>query len=192
MIQSLGISNPTVSFSGIRGTATKIDSNGEETSFTINLPEDDASLHISNLEGTNRQFSDKKVKLLIPDGSEMRNIGDDSVNYKDVKIDEVSKKSKLSISTYDTSCFLIGKMKDKAELSLSNNGIPNSEKVTSAVIDKIESRDVKIHLGDGTKVTINKNPDRRTQTFRIWSKYLYSEHSGYARISSSNSLEIKG
>jgi hypothetical protein len=49
MIQRLGISNPTVSFSGIYATATKVDPNGKRTTnFKISLLEDNDTLSITN------------------------------------------------------------------------------------------------------------------------------------------------
>jgi hypothetical protein len=48
MIQRLGISNPTVSFSGIYGTATKVDPNGKRENFKIDLPGYNDKLSITN------------------------------------------------------------------------------------------------------------------------------------------------
>jgi hypothetical protein len=139
-----GISN-SISFSGIKGTATKINPDGSKTPITINLPENDAFLRIDS-ENSKDTSPTGQVKLLVNQKIPPKNLENPNIRYENVKIDKVDGNSNLSITAQDY--FEIGTVKDNATMLIGPyTGLCKPQGATAA-INKIEGENVTLKLGN--------------------------------------------
>jgi hypothetical protein len=175
-----GISNSKVSFSGIYGTATKVNPDGSKTSFAINLPEDGASLGIDNGNSKDTSPKDQVRLMVLGEKSKKGHLESSNIRYENVKIGQVDGNSTLNITAYGQ--YPIGTMKDNAALSLGKGRIGSAW----AEIGKIEGKNVKISLRKGSMVDIEDQ-----SRFKLWSENISSNKFEYADISGKN-LNIKG
>ena len=142
------ISNSKVSFSGIYGTATKIDG----TTVPINLTGDDAVLAVSDGD----KKDNKRIWIQDSDNKHRTPLESKDTFYSNINIETVDNNSKLNLGAYDQ-LDLIHTMKDKAQLELRAGKFG----AAWAQIDRIEGKDVKVSLTEGSqaslkiKVTLN-------------------------------------
>jgi hypothetical protein len=165
-----GISNSRLGFSGIYGTATKINKDGTETpGFNIELKEDRVHINI------NQSNLAKDAVLLEMFDKKLGNSGILLGRFKDLKIKSIDGNS--SVDNWGDAVVNIGKMAGSSKLGLF--GLFGDK--AKANIDKIVGKNVKIKLFGDAEVKVKGKCDFN----------LESEKVGNARIIGED-LNIKG
>ena len=170
-----GTSNPRLGFSGIYGTATKVNKDGTKEQTKIEISGDEIlEVVVENKNSANKVYLFKRgMDFVRCDRYEK-----DVISYKDFTIDKIDANSIVKI-TAPNSLLSIGTLKDNAKLNL------NPAKKNVVNIEKIEGNNVNLRVYSGNEINI-----KGQSSFNLWSPKIYSDDDKHVKVSGSN-LHIK-